>query len=56
MVDAALTGLEQGELVTIPSLPNKADWDALERARVALGPNLSLSVPAPRYGVVARRG
>jgi uncharacterized protein len=54
MVDAALAGLEQGELVTIPSLPNRADWDALERARVALGPNLSLTVPAPRYGVARR--
>lgn len=51
MVDAALAGLEQGELVTIPSLPDRADWDAFEHARAALGPNLSLSVPAPRYGV-----
>jgi uncharacterized protein len=55
MVDAALAGLEQGELVTIPSLPNKADWDTLERARAALVPNLSRTLPAPRYGV-ARRG
>lgn len=51
MVDAALAGLEQGELVTIPSLPNEADWEAFEHARTALWPNLSLSVPAPRYGL-----
>jgi short-subunit dehydrogenase len=55
MVDAALAGLEQGEIVTIPSLPNKADWDVLERARAALGPNLSLTAPAPRYGVASAR-
>lgn len=28
MVDAALAGLDQGEFVTIPSLPNVADWQA----------------------------
>jgi short-subunit dehydrogenase len=55
MVDAALAGLEQGELVTIPSLPNKAEWDAFEHARAALWPNLSLSVPAPRYGLTPAR-
>lgn len=51
MVDAALAGLAQGELVTIPSLPDIADWNAFEQARKALGPGLSRSVPAPRYGV-----
>lgn len=54
-VDAALAGLEQGELVTIPSLPDKADWDAFERARDALAPNLSREVPATRYGVIRHR-
>jgi uncharacterized protein len=49
MVDAALVGLDQGELVTIPSLPDVADWKAYESARQALMPNLSRSVPAPRY-------
>src|ERR1700757_1822411 len=28
MVDAALAGLDQGEVVTIPSLPNAADFEA----------------------------
>jgi len=51
MVDAALAGLAQGELVTIPSLPDKADWDAFENARKQLAPNLSHSHPAARYGV-----
>jgi short-subunit dehydrogenase len=48
MVDAALAGLDQGELVTIPSLPDIADWDAFESARRALGPNLSHRQPARR--------
>jgi len=51
MVDAALAGLAQGELVTIPSLPEKADWDAYEKARQTMMPNLSRSQPAARYGV-----
>ncbi|PZQ44524.1 MAG: short-chain dehydrogenase [Ectopseudomonas oleovorans] len=49
MVDAALAGFDQGELVTIPSLPNAADWDAFVAARAALGPNLSHSQAAARY-------
>ncbi len=49
MVDAALAGFDQGELVTIPSLPNAADWQAFEAARLKLGPNLSHSRPAARY-------
>lgn len=55
MVDAALAGLDQGELVTIPSLPDVADWQAFESARQQLGPNLSLSKPAPRYKVAGSR-
>ncbi|HKY90719.1 MAG TPA: SDR family oxidoreductase [Nevskiaceae bacterium] len=49
MVDAALAGLRQGEFVTIPALPDLADWEAFEAARRALGPGLSRSVPAARY-------
>ncbi len=49
MVDAALVGLDQGELVTIPALPNAADWQAYEAARQKMMPNLSRSVPADRY-------
>jgi uncharacterized protein len=51
MVDAALAGLRQGELVTIPALPDPADWDAFENARKALGPGLSRTTPAARYGL-----
>jgi short-subunit dehydrogenase len=53
MVDAALSGLDRGELVTIPSLPDVADWTKFEAARHALGPNLSRNHAAPRYGAKA---
>jgi short-subunit dehydrogenase len=49
MVDAALAGLDQGELFTIPSLPDAADWQAYEAARQKLLPNLSRKNPASRY-------
>ena len=48
-----MAGLDQGELVTIPSLPDIADWEVYEAARQNMIPKLSLSSPAPRYGVTA---
>jgi short-subunit dehydrogenase len=53
MVDAALSGFDQGELFTIPSLPDIADWDASEAARQKLLPNLSRQAPAERYKLAA---
>lgn len=53
MVDASLAGLDQGELITIPALPNIADWEKFEEARKALGPNLSRKHSAARYGITA---
>ena len=50
-VDAALAGLEAGELITIPALPDIADWEAYETARLMLRPNLSRREPAARYQV-----
>jgi uncharacterized protein len=49
LVDAALAGFALGEVVTIPSLPDMADWDAFSKLRAALQPNLSRAHPAPRY-------
>jgi uncharacterized protein len=49
MVDAALAGFDQGEFVTIPSLPEAADWEAYEAARQKMLPNLSRSAAAARY-------
>lgn len=51
MVDAALAGFDQGEFVTIPALPEIADWQAYESAREKLIPNLSRSSSAARYRV-----
>jgi uncharacterized protein len=53
LVDAALAGFDQGEFVTIPSLPDAADWNAYEAARQKLMPNLSLSSQPTRYRVPA---
>jgi short-subunit dehydrogenase len=54
MVDAALAGFDLGEFVTVPSLPDSADWNAYEAARQALRPNLSRAKPARRYGAGAQ--
>ena len=51
MVDAALAGLDNGENVTIPSLPDVAEWEAYESARQAMLPKLSRKTVAPRYRV-----
>jgi short-subunit dehydrogenase len=54
LVDAALLGLGRGETVTVPSLPDEAQWTAYTAARLALAPNLSRREVAPRYRTVSR--
>lgn len=49
MVDAALIGLDLGETVTVPALPDMSAWAAYEGARAMLVPHLSSSTPADRY-------
>lgn len=49
MVDAALVGLDQGELVTIPGLHDGDEWTRFEAARRAMSQRFGNSVPAPRY-------
>src|SRR5258707_6570782 len=51
LVDAALVGLDQGELVTIPSLHDGDEWTRFEAARRAISQRFGNSVPAPRYGI-----
>ncbi len=51
MVDAALSGLDQGEFMTAPSVSDIAQWESFEKARQALGQSLSRSTAAARYGV-----
>jgi short-subunit dehydrogenase len=49
MVDAALVGLDSGELVTRPSLQDPEDWNQFERLRREIRPRLVNAKPAPRY-------
>lgn len=51
LVDAALAGLDQGELVTIPGLQDQADWESWEAARKNMADKFRFPNPAPRYGV-----
>jgi uncharacterized protein len=48
-VDAALAGLDLGELVTIPPLQDNDDWIRFESSRLALSQRFGNSMPAPRY-------
>jgi uncharacterized protein len=49
MVDAALAGLDQGEVVTAPPLQDGDDWTRFDEARVALAQKFRHSAPAARY-------
>ncbi|QJP13107.1 SDR family oxidoreductase [Starkeya sp. ORNL1] len=51
LVDAALAGLDQGELITIPSMPDVKVFEAYDAARLAMVPDLSRDRPAARYGI-----
>jgi short-subunit dehydrogenase len=51
MVDAALAGLDQKELITIPALPTLENWNQFEAAREAMRGGLSAVKPAARYHV-----
>jgi short-subunit dehydrogenase len=49
MVDAALKGLDNGELVTIPSLQDGEKWHQFEASRRELSALFGNAQPAPRY-------
>ena len=49
LVDAALVGFDRRETVTIPPLPDAAQFEAFEAARLAMLPNLRQTHPAARY-------
>jgi len=53
MVDAALDAFDQGELITIPSLPDVADWEAHEMARQNLILKLLRSSAAASFPTVS---
>jgi short-subunit dehydrogenase len=50
-VDAALAGLDQGELVTLPSVEDKQLWETYDAARAALFAATQTGKPASRYGI-----
>ncbi|MBB5609267.1 MULTISPECIES: SDR family oxidoreductase [unclassified Janthinobacterium] len=50
-VDAALAGLDQGELVTLPSVEDKTLWEQFDTARLALFAGGRSGKPASRYGL-----
>jgi short-subunit dehydrogenase len=54
MVDAALVGLDEGELVTLPSLHDGDEWVRFEAARRAISQHFFNRVPAPRYRIDVR--
>jgi len=49
LVDAALVGFDRREPVTIPPLPDDAQWTAFDGARRAMLPNLAQARAARRY-------
>jgi short-subunit dehydrogenase len=49
MVDAALVGFDRREDITMPSLPDAAQWQAFQAARLAMLPNFRQAHPAARY-------
>jgi short-subunit dehydrogenase len=51
LVDAALAGLDAGELVTIPGLHEAEAWTQWERERRAMAPKFRNPKPAPRYHI-----
>ena len=53
LVDAALVGFDRKEAITIPPLPDDAQWKAFEAARQAMLPNFRQPHAAARYRVAA---
>jgi short-subunit dehydrogenase len=51
LVDAALAGLDAGEMVTIPGLHEPDAWTRWEQDRRAMAPKFRNPKPAPQYRV-----
>lgn len=49
LVDAALVGFDRREPVTIPPLPDAAQWETYQAARQAMIPGFGNATPAERY-------
>jgi uncharacterized protein len=55
LVDAALAGLDAGEIVTIPGLHDAEDWNQWEAGRRAISQKFGNAAPAARYGLTASK-
>lgn len=53
LVDAALSGFDRREPVTIPPLHDESKWTAFQATRMAMLPGFAQSIPAARYKVDA---
>jgi hypothetical protein len=53
IVDCAMHGLDNGELVCIPTLHDLSLWTKFEEARQAITDATQTGQPAPRYNVAA---
>ena len=49
LVDAALAGFDQGEVITLPSVADATLWDKFDEARATLFAATQSGRPAPRY-------
>ncbi|WP_315750798.1 MULTISPECIES: SDR family oxidoreductase [unclassified Bradyrhizobium] len=49
LVEAALVGLDRGEVLTLPTVADEAVWGTYEAARQGLRTSLAAGQPAPRY-------
>ena len=56
LVEAALVGLDRGEVLTLPTVADESVWAAYETARQGLRPSLAAGEPAPRYQLRADTG
>jgi short-subunit dehydrogenase len=54
LVDAAMVGFDRREVVTIPPLPDEAQWSNLEAARIAMIPNYVQAHAGARYQLASR--
>jgi hypothetical protein len=53
LVDAALVGFDRRETVTIPPLPDDAQWQSFDNARKAMLPGFGQERAAKRYQTAA---
>jgi short-subunit dehydrogenase len=56
LVEAALVGLDRGEVLTLPTVADESVWEAYLAARQGLRTSLAAGQPAPRYRQPADTG